>query len=288
MNRKTANELLENSIIERSLAEKLLCYLLNVSQSKLLCDKKSILISKTNELKFLNLQEKIKNGLPLQYAIGKAYFYGREFIVDRNVLIPRAETEILVQEALKFLELRINNNESWLENEIQIIDIGTGSGCIAISIYKELNKLYPLPFTLFTLTATDISPAALSIAKKNAKKHQTNIKFYKSDLFSNKSLPEKFDLILANLPYLKNNFMDENQNLKFEPKIALDGGKNGLDTVSRLIDLLPRKLAKGGMAILEIDPRQELDLRRIFAKTQCKTGFKKDLTLRTRFVQISP
>lgn len=286
MNHKTVDQLLKESVISRDMARELLCNILKISQSKLFCDKKTIIVGKTEELSFESLQNKILKGVPLQYVVGRANFYGREFIVDKNVLIPRPETETLVLEALKFLELIIMNNESWREKNINIIDLGTGSGCVAISLASEIAKFKNINLK-FKIFGVEISPTALRIAKINAQKYKSDIKFFKSDLFSNKHLPEKFDLILANLPYLKNNFLDENHNLKFEPRIALDGGHEGLEFILQLIKKLPQKLSKNKIAILEIDPRQERQLRQVLDKVKYKADFTKDMTGRIRFVRIS-
>lgn len=196
-----------------------------------------------------------KKGEPVAYITGHKEFYGLDFEVNKNVLIPRPETELLVEQALQYLRTKGLKNSM----TINLIDIGTGSGCIIVSVAKELQATsYKLKVNLF---ASDISEKALRIAKKNAKEHgvANEIKFYHSDLLSNNRLPKKFDLIIANLPYLRPDY----QGLDFEPRTALDGGDDGLKIVRRLIDSLADKLNAGGVALLEIDNSQLKTVRRI-------------------------
>ncbi|MFA7243992.1 MAG: peptide chain release factor N(5)-glutamine methyltransferase [Patescibacteria group bacterium] len=198
--------------------------------------------------KFRRCIRRRKSGEPVAYILGHKEFFGFDFKVNKNVLIPRPETELIVEQAIEFIKHKVQK----FEGKLNIIDIGTGSGCIIISIANSLRTMgYGLRAKLY---ASDISDKALRVARLNAKKNGVNkqIKFFRSDLFSNGKLPKKFDLILANLPYLKSNY----KNLDSEPKIALDGGRNGLKIVSSLIELLPEKLNRSGIALLEIDNDQ--------------------------------
>lgn len=284
----TLKQLLSHSKLKTKDAEFLAEKLTGLSSTEIFLKKSKYSVSKKTIRMFRLAQRKILAGLPLQYAIGKCNFYGYEFIVNKDVLIPRAETEILVLKALKFLESRIKNQESRSRKKINIIDIGTGSGCIAISLANEIESIIHNSKLKIQSFATDISPAAIRVARQNAKSHDTKIKFYKSDLFSNPRLPKRFDLILANLPYLTSDFLKENDNLKYEPKLALSGGKEGLDIIKKIISMLPDKLTKNGIAILEIDPRQNQFIDNIFKKyVKLKFCVKKDLNNRVRFILVS-
>lgn len=187
---------------------------------------------------FLELVAKRQTGMPLAYILGRAPFYGREFQVSTDVLIPRNETEELVELVLKWLKKNNRTNG-------RILDLGTGSGCVAITLKKEQPGLAVL--------AADISPEALALAHANATTHNAEITFYQSDLLV--GLPdEQFDLIVANLPYIPSgelaNISPEVTN--FEPVLALDGGDDGLTPIKKLLAQIPTKIKPGGLLALEI------------------------------------
>ncbi|MEW6103110.1 MAG: peptide chain release factor N(5)-glutamine methyltransferase [bacterium] len=169
-----------------------------------------------------------KRGVPLEYLTGMTEFMGFLFKITDDVLIPRKETEILVEEAIKEAE-KIKNP--------RIIDIGCGSGAIAISIKKFLPGSYVL--------ATDISEKALLVSKMNAKMHNIFLYFVCAYLLS--AIKGKFDIIVSNPPYVETNLV-----LKYEPKIALDGGHSGLDFYPGIFKEAGNLLAKDGLLILEI------------------------------------
>lgn len=176
------------------------------------------------------------NKEPIQYIVGFAYFYNGKFKVNKSVLIPRPETEILCElakEEIKYYQYK------------NILDIGTGSGAIAVSIYEEgLN-----------VTAVDISNEALEIAKENAKANNANVKFIQSDLFTNLQ-GEKFDLILSNPPYIENDTLLDDVVYKHEPHLALFGGVDGLDFYKRIIKDSKKYINDKGMIIFEIGSTQ--------------------------------
>lgn len=259
-------------------------------------DEKSFFLKRNQELAptqtklFLKSYRRLEASEPVQYITGTANFYGREFKVNKNVLIPRPETEILLQQAIKNYEFRIKNYKKSERKKFKVIDIGTGSGCIIISLAKELR--IKNPELRIDFYGVEISSKALKVAKENAKRHDAKIKFSKSNLLTNERLPRRFNLILANLPYLKTDYpqtiTEENQSILFEPKIALDGGENGLKLVKKLISQLPDHLEQNGIAILEVGDDQEKTLRE-FVKRFSKLRFEylKDLTNRFRFLKIS-
>lgn len=184
-----------------------------------------------------HLVSRLQEGEPLPYLTGKQAFYGLEFAVNSDVLIPRPETELLVEEALDWLAAHPTAKT--------VLDVGTGSGCIAISLAMRNARL--------AITATDISPAALKLARQNAAAHQVSaqITFIQADLLPNTS--DTFDLVCANLPYIPSQKLSSVNTLGFEPSLALDGGADGLRLISRLLDHLPLRLNCPGLVLLEIE-----------------------------------
>jgi len=175
---------------------------------------------------------------PLAYITGEKDFYGRIFKVGPDVLIPRPETEALI-------EIAKNLSPS------KIIDVGTGSGCIAISLKKELPDAQ--------IVATDISEKALKIAKENAQIHQADITFYYSNLLENVK-DSDFDLIIANLPYVDKNWDWLGPELQYEPAQALYANDGGLEQIKRLITQAPNYLKPNGYLLLEADLSQHQDI----------------------------
>ena len=173
-------------------------------------------ISGNIEAEFLKSVERLKQGEPVQYIIGKTEFYGLEFNVNSNVLIPQPDTEILVEEVIDIY----NKNYSNYNENITILDLCTGSGAIAVSLKKNLENI--------EVFASDISTKALEIAKKNANKNNTEITFIESDLFEN--INTKFDIIVSNPPYIERDVLKTlSEEVKHEPVLALDGGEDGLE-----------------------------------------------------------
>lgn len=187
---------------------------------------------------------------PLSKIFGFTDFYGLRFIVDKNVLSPRMETEEVVENAIKIIK---KNNFS------SCLDIGTGSGAIAITLKKNTN---------IEVTAVDISKSALEIARKNAKENKVKVKFIYSDLFNNLKNNKKFDIIVSNPPYLETkeieNIEDEVKN--YDPLIALDGGNDGLDFYRQIAINAPNYLSDRGMIVLEISYSKAEFVKKIFEK----------------------
>ena len=202
----------------------------------------------TNEevKKVFKIARKRSKGIPLCQIVGNAEFYGLEFVVNKNVLIPRFETELLVETVIKNVE------------KGRGLDIGTGSGVIAIT----LNKLKNLK-----MTAVDISSRALQVAKKNAKKHNADVCFLKSDLFSAVK-NEKFDFIISNPPYIKSKDIETLQTevKDHEPRLALDGGEDGYDFYRRIIVEAPNYLKDGGRIFFEIGIDQADEIKKLLEK----------------------
>ncbi len=183
---------------------------------------------------------RLLQGEPLPYVLGHWEFYGLDFAVDASVLIPRPETELLVDEALKWLQAHPARR--------RVVDVGTGSGCIAIALAKHSPGL--------KITAIDRSSTALEIARRNAARHavEAQVHFRCGDLLEGLSGP--FDLICANLPYIPSQTLQGLVGLKYEPRLALDGGPDGLELIRRLLSSAPQQLAPGGLLLVEIENRQ--------------------------------
>jgi len=203
-------------------------------------------------------------GEPLQYILGKCEFMGLEFKVTPDVMIPRPETEILVEKGIdlvRSLGLGVRSKElgvrSW-----EILDIGTGSGCIGISLAKFLQNC--------KVTAVDISENALIVAKENAKLNNVEINFLHSDLFNARELESnRYDLIVSNPPYIPSSEIDSLEiQLQYEPRIALDGGMDGLDFYRRIICQAQAHLKADGFLILEIGFGQAIKIKNILEKTR--------------------
>jgi release factor glutamine methyltransferase len=187
---------------------------------------------------------RLRRGVPLPYVLGRWEFFGLQLIVTPEVLIPRPETERLVETALTW----INKPKSAIRT---CIDIGTGSGCIAVALAVHAPTL--------SLTATDISPDALAIAHANAEKNAVTdrIELYTADLLDSPALAQRrFDLLVANLPYIPTSTLRLLDVFAREPTLALDGGADGLDLVRRLLQTAPQHLAPGGTLLLEIEASQ--------------------------------
>ena len=179
---------------------------------------------------------------PLAYILGEKEFYSRTFKVDQRVLIPRPETELLIDLCAQFTEHHHLQQPN-------ICDIGTGSGIIAITLAHQITDA--------KITATDISDEALALAESNAAKHGINIQFAIEDATQHKQSPN-FDIVVSNPPYIKSSAIETLQPevRDWEPRQALDGGPNGMDVLQPLIESLPNLLRKNGptAAFIEIDP----------------------------------
>jgi len=197
-------------------------------------------LSSEETLKMAEALARIYAGVPLPYVIGEWEFFGMLFKITPNVLIPRPETELLVETAINWLQAH--------PQRTRIAEVGTGSGCIAISIAANLPGA--------KITATDISPEALTVAEKNAALHQVRdqIQLLENDLLS--GVPGPFDLICANLPYIPSSALRQLPVYLREPTLALDGGEDGLKVIGRLLEQTAQKLAQGGLALLEIEAGQ--------------------------------
>lgn len=198
------------------------------------------------ERAFLEAGARLERGEPLPYVLGHWEFYGMQFAVSPAVLIPRPETELLVEVALAWLQERRPPAEGWLA-----ADVGCGSGCIAVALAKHASDL--------RVIASDLSLAALDVAAQNVARHELagRIACVQADLLP--ALGAPVDLVCANLPYIPTETLGGLGLSRWEPPLALDGGADGLDIIRRLLEQLasfPSPLANGGLALLEIEASQ--------------------------------
>ncbi|TVR75121.1 MAG: peptide chain release factor N(5)-glutamine methyltransferase [Sphaerobacteraceae bacterium] len=177
------------------------------------------------------------DGIPIAYITGRREFYGHEFIVNSHVLVPRPETEFLVEFALEWLKQK--------EEPCRVVDVGTGSGAIAISVALETASQH-------IMLASDVSPEALDVAARNAEALGAIVQFVEGSLID--WLEEPVDLILANLPYLRPD--QAHDGIEHEPAVALYAGDDGFSLNRSLLEDAPNKLRAGGAVIMELDPEQ--------------------------------
>lgn len=192
-------------------------------------------VENTARAHYLDLVARRERGEPLAYLLGRREFYGRDFHVAPGVLIPRPETELLVETGLKKIA-----------NQVQpdVLDLGCGSGCIAISLALERPDA--------AVTAIDASPAALAIARKNARRLDASVDLIESDWFAALNPQKKFKLIVSNPPYIACADPHLVQgDLRYEPETALASGNDGLDALRHLIRTAPRHLQAGGWLLVE-------------------------------------
>ena len=240
-------------------ASLLLAHVLNTNRTSLIIagnDK----LSEKNCAAFCELIERRANGECVAYIIGKKEFRGLEFTVNKSVLVPRPDTEILVEAAIALLSADFRGF-----SQSKILDLCTGSGAVAISLKHEMPQ--------FEVYATDICKNALDVAKNNAEKllGKNQIQFFHGDLFdalpplsspsassSSSSAPlREFFLITSNPPYIPTEEIQTlSPEVQNEPQLALDGGNTGLEIIKRIIDEAPNYLTQGGVLLLEADPRQ--------------------------------
>jgi release factor glutamine methyltransferase len=230
-------------------------------------------ITKKQETRYRRLVAGRLKEEPVAYLVRDKEFYGLNFYVDKNVLIPRPETECLVEEIFK----TIRHKPYAIGHKLTIADIGTGSGCLAITLKKYLPKA--------KIYASDISKKALAVAKKNAKKHKVKIFWKHGDLLTPlKKI--KFNIIMTNLPYLTSRQM-KNKTIQAEPKSALFGGQDGLDIYRELLNQI-KELKYRPLVFLEIDPAQTVKIRKMI-KNILPTfimKIKNDLAGKERIVMI--
>ena len=248
---------IENPIL---IARRLLCFFLNKDKVYLILHSEEQ-VKKENEQKYIDAIDKLVNNVPIQYIIKNQEFMKMDFYVDENVLIPRQDTEIVVQEAINII------NDYKLQN---VLDMCTGSGAIAISIAKYTSAS--------NIVASDISKKSIKIAQKNAINNEVpnRIQFVNSNMF--KEIKDKYDLIISNPPYIRKQDIENlDESVKKEPYIALDGGEDGLYFYRIIEKEAYNHLSENGYLVLEIGYNQKDEVTEILSKNYTNIICKKDL-----------
>ena len=238
----------DDAAIESTL---LLCHTLGRAETELYSEPERILTpSEIKKLKLLT-NRRLRHE-PLAYIVGHCEFYGHDFHLSRHTFIPRPETELLVEEAINFTHRHP-------ENQLTLADIGTGSGAIAISLALALPEA--------RIYATEIAAPALKIARINCRRHRVSHRVILLQGNFLEPLPELVNVIIANLPYVKNDELEklDPEIANFEPRIALAGGEDGLDMVRRLLPQVQRKLRPNGCLLLEIGYNQSKAVNSLLA-----------------------
>jgi len=241
--------------------------------------KPDFLISQDNLTTFLKIIKRLQNEEPIQYILKKTSFYGLPFIVDKNTLIPRPETEELVAWIIE----EASKGKLHKKDKISILDIGTGTGCIPISLAKNLIKS--------SVSAVDISQKALLIAKKNALLNNTKIDFFEMDILNTESLPQKFDIIVSNPPYVRELEKTEIKKnvLQNEPHLALFvDNNNPLLFYKKIADLAIEYLRQDGLLFFEINQYLEKETVKMLEMKGFKNiELRKDLFGNYRMIQCN-
>ncbi len=213
--------------------------------------------------------KELANGKPVQYIVGEVDFYGYNIKVNKNVLIPRYETELLVDKTIKRIKKQF-------KSKVDILDLGTGSGCIAITIRKELDS---------NVTALDISKEAIEVAKENAELNDVDIDFINKDMTTYKD--KKYDVIISNPPYIKydEEIMDIVKNN--EPHLALYADDNGLYYYKKIIDNIPYITKDKYLIAFEIGNKEAKDIMEYAKKLNANIEVEKDYSDNDRFIFIT-
>ncbi|MFH1132200.1 MAG: peptide chain release factor N(5)-glutamine methyltransferase [Pseudomonadota bacterium] len=236
-------------------AEILLAHCLSVDRLRLYldCDKP---LAKEELQKYGILVRRRLKSEPVAYLIGEKEFWSLRFEVNPSVLVPRPETELLVEIALAWIDQKQAAMERSLETEcvsktnLNVVDLGTGSGAVAIALAHERPDI--------CVWGVDVDPKAVTVAKRNAERNNTKVSFCCGDLLASIPSELQIDLLVANLPYVPtNDFLRLNPEVRdWEPRVALDGGQDGLDLVRRLITEGKSRVKNGAFWAFEIDPSQ--------------------------------
>lgn len=289
---QSINQLKNTSPSAQLDVEVFLLYALNFSRTQLLLKKDEEIPPQKLEW-LLAAVEKRKTGLPVAYITGHKEFYGYDFFVNPSVLIPKPDTEILVERAV---ELVIEKMDARPNQLLTVCDMCTGSGCIALAVYKTLKEVYKIADgSMPKFTLVDISSDALEVAKQNAKNLDCDVRFARSNLFD--VVPGSFDLILTNPPYIPATLVDELlQDGRNEPRLALDGDvdeygthtktNDGLDLIRRLIPQMKQHLAPMGTVLMEAGEYNAKAAASIAENYGFKTEILKDLEGQLRVVEI--
>ena len=259
--KKQLTPLLNYNNMERCDLDWILSAVLGVERSNL---KDDLMIPFGWQVRAENYVKRCANGEPLQQVLGNTDFYGKVFCVTKDTLIPRFETELVCEQAIKLTT-----------KESKVLDLCCGTGCIGITINL---------FTQAKVVCADVSAQALKVAKFNAKKNKANVSFVKSDMFQN--VKGKFDVVVCNPPYIATDVIEtlDDKVKNYEPKLALDGGKDGLDFYRILAHNIKDHLTDKGVLVLEIGYDQGEAVKQLFQPIFKEVEVKKDYSQNDRIV----
>jgi release factor glutamine methyltransferase len=220
------------------------------------------IVSEADRLQFRELVKQRASGCPVAYLVGFKEFYSLRFDVSEHVLIPRPETEFVVIAALDIVKEYFNSDTNVQSLPCHVVDVGTGSGAIAITLATELSGIQ--------VTAVDLSTAALEVARKNATSHEVNdrIEFIEQDLLEGAS-DAKFDIVVSNPPYVTSEEYEAlSRNVReYEPQLALESGPTGMECYQRLVPQAAARLNDGGWLVLETSPMLMEQLKTLVSET---------------------
>lgn len=263
----------ENNIEDETIKSRILAeYIFNMNRTNIICNENKTVEEENKHRYYLALIELIQ-GMPIQYITNNQEFMKMNFYVDKNVLIPQPDTEILVEETIKIADE--------MKEKIDVLDICTGSGCIGISLIKNLENLN-------SITLSDVSEEALNVAKKNYENNideDIKVKFINSNMFEN--IKDKYNIIVSNPPYVETKEIEKLSNeVKNEPYIALDGGEDGLKFYKILINESYKFLKEDGYLCLEIGYNQKQKVEELIEQSNKYTEVYciKDLSKNNRVV----
>ncbi len=271
---KKATAVLECAAVSTPLldAQVLLCHVLQVDRLYLYAHSDRLLVQ-GEERRYFELIEKRAEGMPVQYLVQNQEFMGLDFHVEEGILIPRADTEVLVENVIQYFQERKRISSPL------IADLGTGSGAIAVSLASWISHAF--------VYAVDISEKAIEISKGNAQRHGVSerMRFLRGDLFQPlkaKALEGKLDALVSNPPYIPRREIDNLQKevAVYEPRLALDGGEDGLDFYRRIIEDAPLFLKEGGLLAFEVGYDQAQPVNQMLNEKGCfqDIEIKKDLS----------
>ena len=254
---------LVNTASSRIEAEMLLSYV--TKQNKLTLYQNWLhKVDRSSEFRYKQLLKKRANGTPLSYLTNKREFFAFSFFVNQNTLIPRHETEILVEEAIAQIK-------KYPIQPVKMVEIGTGSGAISIALVHHCYDIQ--------IDALDISEEALYVAKENARNHQMlhRIHFFQSNLFNEVPELRRYHFVVSNPPYIPNlEIPSLSREVQAEPRIALDGGKDGLEVITSLIKQSKKYLVPGGCLLFEIGYQQKPAVLKLMKQSGFANLFVKD------------
>lgn len=262
--RKIVKNRLNLAGIEEAEADYILSYELDIPVTEIPFSTQDL-----NKKQYKSVIKKVKarcKHKPITKIFGKAYFCGNEFVVNEHVLSPRFDTELLVEKALE----QIKPND-------RVLDLCTGSGCVAVSIAKSVNAY---------VEGCDISKKALKVAKRNAKKHNVKVYMYQSNMFSN--VQGKFNVIVSNPPYIETDVVKtlDKEVVEHDPIMALDGGADGLDFYRNIANNIKNYLLEDGVLLLEIGYNQGQSVSELFKDTAKEVCVIKDYGGNDRVVVV--